>query len=190
MTDAILIGWIVLCIVMLVHRRLRNEGVAERAPGTWFGIFVQAIGFSVIWMMHRGAESLPQTVVTLMSWVADVCGLVAIALGIAAIWTLGRQWSVDGRVLLDHRLVQHGPYAYVRHPIYTSMFGMLLSTGLSLSSILGLAVGIIIFFAGTVIRVHYEEKLLHKRFGLAFEEYAANVPAFLPRIDLSGSYRT
>jgi protein-S-isoprenylcysteine O-methyltransferase Ste14 len=190
MTDTIIIGWIVLCIVMLVHRRLRNEGVAERAPGTWLGIFIQAIGFSVIWMMHRGAESLPQTMAALMSCVADVCGLVAIVLGIAAIWTLGRQWSVDGRIFLDHRLVQHGPYAYVRHPIYTSMFGMLLATGLSLSNILGLAIGIFLFLAGTVIRVHYEEKLLRKRFGLAFDEYAKTVPAFFPRIDLRGSHQT
>jgi hypothetical protein len=43
---------------MLVHRRLRQERVAERAAGTWIGIVVQALGFSVIWTMRRGAGAL------------------------------------------------------------------------------------------------------------------------------------
>src|SRR5512132_1578435 len=126
---------------MLIHRRLRRERVAERAPGTWLGIFVQAAGFSVVWTMHRGAESLPQGAIVLLTGLADACGVTAIALGVAAIWTLGRHWSVDGRVLPEHTLVRNGPYAYVRHPIYTAMFGMLVATGLTMSSLPGLAAG-------------------------------------------------
>jgi protein-S-isoprenylcysteine O-methyltransferase Ste14 len=185
MTDAILLGWVVFCVVMLVHRRLRNEKVAERALGSWTGIFIQAIGFSVIWMLRRAPGSLPPAADAAMSRAADCCGLVAIAVGVAAIWTLGRQWSVDARVLPEHKLVQHGPYAYVRHPIYSSMFGMLLATGLSMSSLFGLVTGSGVFLVGTALRVHYEERLLRERFGLAFEQYAEAVPAFLPRVGRS-----
>ena len=181
MSDAVIAGWAVLCVVMLVHRQLKSERLADRAPGTWLGIVVQALGFSAIWMMRRGATVLPPAGAAWLGGIANACGIVAIALGILAIWTLGRQWSVAGRLLPDHSLIRHGPYAYLRHPIYTAMFGMLLATGLSMSSWLGIASGVALFLVGTTIRVHFEEKLLRERFGVAFEEYAAAVPAFLPR---------
>jgi protein-S-isoprenylcysteine O-methyltransferase Ste14 len=181
MTGAILIGWVALCAVMFAHRRLRAERVAERAPGTWLGIVVQAAGFSLVWTMRRGTE-LPGGAALALTGVADACGAAAVALGLAAIWTLGRQWSVDGRVLPDHALIARGPYAYVRHPVYTAMFGMLLATALSMSSLPGLASGIAVFVAGTLARVHFEEKLLRKRFGPSFDAYAAAVPAFFPRL--------
>jgi protein-S-isoprenylcysteine O-methyltransferase Ste14 len=183
-SDAIVLGWVVLCLVMLVHRRFRSERLAERAPGTWLGIIVQALGFSAIWTLRRAAVASQSGL--WVSVAADAFGVGAIALGIAAIWTLGRQWSVAGRVLPDHTLIRHGPYAYLRHPIYTAMFGMLLATGVSMSSWLGIAAGTALFVAGTTIRVHFEEKLLRQRFGVAYEEYAANVPAFLPTLAAGG----
>jgi protein-S-isoprenylcysteine O-methyltransferase Ste14 len=167
---------------MLVQRRLKSERLADRAPGTWLGILVQALGFSAIWTMRRGGTALPTAGTAWLGGLADACALVAIALGISAVWTLGRQWSVAGRLLPDHSLIQRGPYAHLRHPIYTAMFGMLLATGVSMSSWLGIASGVTLFLVGTTIRVHFEEKLLRGRFGVAFEEYAAAVPAFLPRL--------
>jgi protein-S-isoprenylcysteine O-methyltransferase Ste14 len=182
MTNAILTGWILLCLVMLLHRRLRSERIAERAPGSWLGIAVQALGFSAVWMMRREAGSLPPAADLALSGLADASALMAIAVGVAAIWTLGRQWSVEGRVLQEHQLVRRGPYAYVRHPIYGAMFGMLVATALSLSSAAGAAAGIALFILGTLVRVHYEEKLLRGRFGAEFDRYAATVPAFLPHV--------
>src|SRR5947207_3171062 len=47
-------------------------------------------------------------------------------------WTsaraLGRQWRIDAGLNPDHQLVRSGGYGVVRHPIYTSMFCMLLGT--------------------------------------------------------------
>jgi protein-S-isoprenylcysteine O-methyltransferase Ste14 len=189
MTDAIILGWVVLCLVMLVHRRLRQERVAERAAGTWVGIVIQALGFSAIWTLRRAAGTPAEPAASLLAALADASGLVAILLGIAAVWTLGRHWSVEGRVLPEHALIQHGPYARVRHPIYTAMFGMLLATGLSVSSPLGLLAGVAVFLAGTAVRVRFEEQLLRRRFGAAFEQYAAAVPAFLPRLAGGGPRR-
>ena len=181
MSDAIVIGWVLLCLVMLVHRRLKSERLADRAPGTWLGILVQALGFSAVWSFHRAAGALPAGSVWLAA-ASNLCGLAAIILAVSAVWTLGRHWSVAGRVLPDHELIRRGPYAYLRHPIYTAMFGMLVATAVSVSTWLGMATGVVLFLAGTAVRVHFEERLLRRRFGMAFEEYAAAVPAFLPRV--------
>jgi hypothetical protein len=56
------------------------------------------------------------------------------------------------------------------------------AAGLSFSSAVGLAARVAIFVAGTLLRVHFEERLLRKRFGPALERYAEAVPAFFPRI--------
>jgi protein-S-isoprenylcysteine O-methyltransferase len=79
-----------------------------------------------------------------------------------------------------HKLATTGPYRFVRHPIYTGMFGMLVATGLAISHWLALLVAIFIFLAGSVIRVRSEEKLLREAFGSDFDAYARRVSTILP----------
>jgi protein-S-isoprenylcysteine O-methyltransferase Ste14 len=98
----------------------------------------------------------------------------------AAVRTLGQQWSLQARVLEHHELVQRGPYRIVRHPIYTGMFGMLIAASLAHAHWGGLLVASLVYYFGTLIRVRAEEKLLHEQFGAAYEEYARKVPAFIP----------
>src|SRR5438552_12237316 len=58
--------------------------------------------------------------------VGDALALAGLALMLWARVTLGRNWS--GGVVLkeDHELIQRGPYAYVRHPIYSGVFLLML----------------------------------------------------------------
>ena len=79
-------------------------------------------------------------------------------------------------------MATHGPYAWVRHPIYTAMLGMLIATGLALTYLLVLIIAIALFMVGTIIRVRSEEKLLRETFGAAFDEYANRVAVIVPGI--------
>ena len=97
-----------------------------------------------------------------------------------ALRTLGKEWSLTARLVEGHKLATTGPYAYVRHPIYTGMLGMLLSTGLAVSHWVAIIVALVIFFAGTIIRVRSEERLLREAFGEEFENYAQRVRAIVP----------
>lgn len=77
-------------------------------------------------------------------------------------------------------VVEHGIYAYVRHPRYveymTAFFGFGLLTG---------ALGIFSMAIGTVLMYLFvapiEERELHQFYGLAYAEYARRVPRFVPR---------
>ena len=100
-------------------------------------------------------------------------------------WTstraLGRHWRLDAGLNTDHELVRSGPYRVVRHPIYTSIFCMLLGTGLVLATPLKLLLpSILLLVIGTEIRVRVEEKLLASRFGEQFLDYQRRVPAYIP----------
>jgi protein-S-isoprenylcysteine O-methyltransferase Ste14 len=116
-----------------------------------------------------------------------VAGLLAISAAIGSVWlttmavkTLGKEWSLTARLVEGHKLATSGPYAFVRHPIYTGMLGMLVATGLAISHWAALPVALIIFFIGTTIRVRSEEKLLREAFGEQFETYVRNVRAIIP----------
>ncbi len=97
------------------------------------------------------------------------------------LWASSGQWP---RSLVEgHKLITEGPYADVRNPIYTGMFGMLIATGLAMDHWIATVIAVIIFAAGLVIRVRTEEKLLRAAFGEEFEDYAARrVPAVIPGI--------
>jgi protein-S-isoprenylcysteine O-methyltransferase Ste14 len=100
----------------------------------------------------------------------------------SAVKMLGKEWSITARMVQDHKLATKGPYARVRHPIYTGMLGMLVATGLAISSWSVLVAAIVVFAIGTWIRVRSEERLLRETFGPQFEEYARRVPAVIPGV--------
>lgn len=114
-------------------------------------------------------------------------GLVLVAGGLAlhgwARRTLGPHWSGVVQVRADHVLVDGGPYAYVRHPIYLA--GLLLAAGSFLAhpslAAACLAGG---FAAGLMLKAWLEERVLRRALGPDYARYAARVPALVPRLGL------
>ena len=88
--------------------------------------------------------------------------------------------EIDAGLNADHQLVTSGPYGVVRHPIYTSMLCALLGTGFMISKLPLLILAVLVFVAGTEIRVRIEERLLASRFADSFSDYRRNVPAYIP----------
>jgi protein-S-isoprenylcysteine O-methyltransferase Ste14 len=141
-----------------------------------WGIVVEAIGFAFVWSQWPWARE-PAA----WRWMAAVPFLIAAPLlSWTSVRTLGRQWRVDAGLNADHRLVQRGAYRFLRHPIYASMFALLLGMGFLVSRPHLLAVAVVFFVAGTEIRVRLEDALLASRFGAEFEEYRRRVPAYIP----------
>jgi protein-S-isoprenylcysteine O-methyltransferase Ste14 len=109
--------------------------------------------------------------------------LCAVGLGFAA-WArvlIGRFWSGSVVLKADHALIRVGPYALTRHPIYSGLLLALTGTALARDSLGGL-LGLALLFAGAVVKLRQEERLLLEHFGPAYQEYRAEVPALIPRI--------
>ena len=98
----------------------------------------------------------------------------------AAARRLGKQWALTARLVEGHTLIQDGPYRFVRNPIYTGMFGLLVATGLAAGRWIPLLVAIVLFIPGTYIRIRSEERLLREAFGSEFEAYARQSPGVDP----------
>ena len=100
--------------------------------------------------------------------------------GWLAVRHLGKQLRILAGLYPDHELIRTGPYAIVRHPVYATLFLLMLATGLLFAWWPLLLLGVVLYIAGTEIRIHAEEGLLRARFGKEFEEYRRRVPAYLP----------
>lgn len=101
---------------------------------------------------------------------------------IASVRTLGKQWTVAAQLVESHKLITGGPYQYIRNPIYTGMLGMMIATGLAMSTWYVLILATILGWIGTIIRIRSEEKLLRVKFGEEFVQYTQKVPALLPKL--------
>ena len=93
---------------------------------------------------------------------------------------LGRHWRIEASLSSGHQLVTSGPYAGVRHPVYTSMLCMLFGTGFMITPLRTLLAASALFIAGMEIRVQVEDRLLASRFGEKFLAYRRRVPAYVP----------
>jgi protein-S-isoprenylcysteine O-methyltransferase Ste14 len=178
-------AYLVFGFALLFRMRARNVREARRATVATLGVVMQALAFVLVWTFRR-AEWWPFT--DLMA--AEVAlAIAAIVLAVTGGWvcfwsvqTLGKQWALQARVIEGHELITQGPYGIVRNPIYLGMLEVVLATGLVLSAWWALVAGIIAYIVGTQIRIRAEEGLLRETFGAQFADYAARVPALLPRI--------
>jgi protein-S-isoprenylcysteine O-methyltransferase Ste14 len=110
-------------------------------------------------------------------------GLFMLVAGLAfAVWArryLGRNWSGIVTVKQDHELIRSGPYALVRHPIYTGLLFAILGTAVAIGEWRGL-IAFVLITAGFVIKLRTEEKFMSETFGTQYAHYRAEVPALIP----------
>jgi len=113
------------------------------------------------------------------------CALVGVMLvGLALTWwarmQLGRLWSSAITRKEEHRLVETGPYALVRHPIYTGIITALLATAATQATLLAL-LGAVLIAIGLWVKARTEERFLLAELGPdAYESYRSRVPMLIP----------
>lgn len=184
--NVVMLSWWGFAAILVVGKKAAAQTERKRDLTSHLGFALQCCGYLLCFAFHRPYFSpLIQG-----SRAGDAAMLIAIAvLAVGSDWfclaaarQLGKQWALVARVVEGHELVQQGPYAVVRNPIYTAMFVNLIATALAFSVWWGFIPAAAVFLIGTEIRVRSEEKLLRENFGARFEEYARRVPALFPRI--------
>jgi protein-S-isoprenylcysteine O-methyltransferase Ste14 len=184
----VIVCWWLFALTFWLRKRPPRAQEAKRDRTSLIGLFLQAVAyFSVgFYPLQQRQFSPVKSGSRVLEWGLAV---LTVAIALASVWLvnaaaqrLGKQWALAARLVEGHTLIQDGPYRFVRNPIYTGMFGMLLATGMVAAQWIPLLVAIVLFAAGTYIRIRSEERLLRQAFGSDFEEYARNVPALIPWI--------
>jgi protein-S-isoprenylcysteine O-methyltransferase Ste14 len=107
-----------------------------------------------------------------------------LALYLWAWQTLGEMYNVSSSVgvqlYADHRLVTHGPFAVIRHPMYLGL--ILAAAGGLLIYRTWTFVFVLASFLGLVLRAQREEQALAAEFGQAWQAYCQRVPGWIPHL--------
>ena len=96
---------------------------------------------------------------------------------------LGHYWSDKVEIKANHQLISTGPYARLRHPIYTGMLLGIAGTALAVGEWRGLA-AFVLLLTNYVIKARKEECILRQKFGPEFQEYQRRTGFLIPRLRL------
>lgn len=124
-----------------------------------------------------GGRVWPQTEWTFWIGAALLAG--GLAFSVWARQVIGRNWSGSVTVKVDHELVRTGPYALVRHPIYTGLLLGFAGTAVALAEWRGIAAALIVFLA-LWRKLRLEERWMGETFGAAYADYRKSTPALVP----------
>jgi protein-S-isoprenylcysteine O-methyltransferase len=168
----------------LVWRRRASRAQSTRLDRgshlwLWAVILGSIIAGNLVALSNVGPRLVPG-----VPWWWSGAGL--FAAGTALRWWsivhLGRLFSVDVAIARDHRVVETGPYRFVRHPSYTGLLLQCAGLGVVLGTALSLFVIIVPTFLVLLHRIRLEERALLANFGKDYEVYARRTKRLLPGV--------
>ena len=115
-------------------------------------------------------------------WSFSVGAAVTVAGLLFAVWArqhLASNWSSAITIKQGHELITTGPYARVRHPIYTGILTGFLGTAIALSQVRG-AIGFVLMFFAFWTKFRKEEEWMRSQFGETYATYAHQTAALVP----------
>ena len=114
-----------------------------------------------------------------IAWAGALLCMAGLAVALWARVILGRNWSGVVTLKEGHELVEHGPYRFVRHPIYTGILTMFFATALVQGHVAGFA-GVLLMFASFWIKLGREEKLMLQQFPERYAAYQHRAKRIIP----------
>ncbi len=158
----------------------RRESLASR----YSVIFLLVLGYVVILNRRAGIGVLRKRFVPNVLPVV-ILGVTVAWIGVAlAIWArnhLAENWSSAVTIKQGHELIRTGPYARLRHPIYSGLFLATLGTAVAIGEWRCL-IGVCLILLAYSIKAKREEAMLTEQFGESFQEHCKQTGFLLPRL--------
>ncbi|MCW3020103.1 MAG: hypothetical protein JWN10_2411 [Solirubrobacterales bacterium] len=176
--EACWIAWLVYWLAMA----LRTKRTVERGGLLGYRVvaIVLVIGLTAVGrLLGVSAQSYLWHTSHALGIVCDCIVLAGAAFTVWARITLGRNWSAEVTFKQDHELIESGPYALARHPIYTGLIVMAFGTAIDYGRAIGFAV--FVGLCGALWwKARQEERIMSSHFPDAYADYNARVHAIVP----------
>jgi len=163
---------------VLRRRRSGRGGAIDR----WLSIV--AWSSVAILLLYLAGSDLTEFSAHLPQWLRWAGALLMLACIPLSRWVrpaLGKQFSMNLELQSDHKIVREGPYAYVRHPMYSGL--LLCAIGASLVSsnwpLIGASVAATIVI---LLRIRKEEAMMVERFGEAYRQFQKRTGMLFPNV--------
>jgi protein-S-isoprenylcysteine O-methyltransferase Ste14 len=175
------LAWTILALYWVAPKtdsRSREHGVYRIlrlliGTSTFSLLFWQKTGLGFL-----GARFVPRNLtITIFGFFATLLGL---AIAAWARVHLGRYWSDKVAIQADHKLIRTGPYARMRHPIYSGVLLGIAGTAIVVGEWRALF-ALVLMTVNYLIKAKREDHILADRFGEEFREYERDSGMLLPQ---------
>ena len=176
-------AWIITAVIWLIGMVFAKPRARTGSPWVRLTYLILAIvgGFCIgdkkLYWGWLGERFLPFSVDILS--LGAVLTVIGCTMAIWARTVLGSNWSGAPDVKQDHVLVQSGPYALTRHPIYTGFITAVFGTALAVARY-RVIVGFVLVLVSILLKIGQEEKLMSESFPEDYARYRSRVKALIP----------
>jgi protein-S-isoprenylcysteine O-methyltransferase Ste14 len=175
----IAITWMAWAISWLIAWFWSKRTAARAGAAELPSLLLSAAGFYFVLAPRVPAFGPEWDAPLSLQWVMTL----AVAAGAAFAWWgrayLGALWSFSVTRKEQHRIIDTGPYAIVRHPIYTGLIGAAFATAIVRGHFMTL-VGAGLLALGFWLKARLEERLLSVELGAEYSAYRKRVPMLVP----------
>jgi protein-S-isoprenylcysteine O-methyltransferase Ste14 len=184
---ALLLGC-VLCIAIRAPYEKQSKGVAieESRRGGLETLLIALMGFGFLLLPVAALTPLLAFAEYELHPAAFVAGAACMLVGL---WLfhrshadLGRNWSVTLELREGHRIVEHGVYRHIRHPMYLAIFLYGIAQALLQPNWLSGPSCLMAFTGMFACRLQREEQMMLDRFGPEYEAYRARTKRLVPGV--------
>lgn len=175
------LGWVIFSLYWEYESKRAAEN-KQRESGASRGVHVAMTNTALLLVMLP-LRVVPRfvalsTAVMVAGLAVEACGL---TLAILARRYLGRNWSGEISIKVDHQLIRSGPYRKLRHPIYTGLLAMYAGAAIVSGTWLAVA-GVALAMVAYARKIKLEEKNLNVAFGAQYDAYRKESWALVPGV--------
>lgn len=176
--------WIVFVVYWAIGALKTRRTEQKESFASRYGIlFLEILGFALLFSDEAEIGFLGHRVVP-RTYALGIAGVTltwaGIALALWARWHLGQYWSARITIKEDHKLISTGPYARLRHPIYSGLDLAAIGSALAIDR-WRCVVGVCLIILGYWIKARREEAMLTAQFGADFQEHSRHTGFLFPR---------
>jgi protein-S-isoprenylcysteine O-methyltransferase Ste14 len=114
-----------------------------------------------------------------LAWTGAGAAVLGLLIALWARFSLGRNWSGVVTLKEGHELVTSGPYAVIRHPIYTALLLLFLALALFIHTP-GAYLGFLAIVWSCWVKLRQEEVLMLGQFPDSYPAYMARTKRLIP----------
>lgn len=175
--------WLASEVALIFLRRAGSSerGKLERGAVAVIWIVLAASALATLAASYLDVFRLPLPAAAL-KWTANAVLLAGLAVRWTAIVVLGRYFSVHVTIRDDHRIVDRGPYRWVRHPSYSGILISFVGLGIASGNWLGLVLATVPPAIVVLERIRVEEAALTAALGERYRGYCARTRRLVPGV--------
>ena len=183
--NIISVCWILFAVIWLLAAFATKKSVYRESGAQRLRYIIPLLlGWFLLAKGHRLSDPLNHRVIPrleALAWIGAGLCIAGLAFCGWARFTLGRNWSGVVTLKGGHELITSGPYALVRHPIYTGLLTMFVATVIVLGHIAGI-IAIPFVIVSFWVKLRSEENLMLKKFPNEYAAYQRRVKRIIPFI--------